>query len=212
MTLQEIKISTGNKQLFIAEVKTQSPFGFVSKYNWDDLFKIANEYGDIISIHVDSRWGGDLELVKKARDLTQKPILAKGFIQTAYDVEIARHHGANYTLQVGEEVPYYKRNYREEMLEKLFYEPLNKEHLYYIFKEKTNIVINKRNPQTGQTYNNYWERFYKKEDDFIKDIKLYNIFGGNVIQASGIKNKQDICDWAKGFIIGENLLEFVKTL
>ena len=65
----------------IAEVKTQSPFGFRSDKNRDELFAVANQIGDIISIHTDPRWGGSFELVKKARALTKKPILAKGIRQ-----------------------------------------------------------------------------------------------------------------------------------
>jgi indole-3-glycerol phosphate synthase len=48
----------------IAEVKTQSPFGFKSQKTWKELFKIASEAGDIISIHTDSRWGGSFDLLK----------------------------------------------------------------------------------------------------------------------------------------------------
>ena len=62
----------------IAEVKTQSPFGYKSDKSWDELFEVANKVGDIISIHTDRRWGGSFELLQKARSLTNKPILAKG--------------------------------------------------------------------------------------------------------------------------------------
>ena len=33
----------------IAEVKTQSPFGWKSDKNWDELFMIANKIGNIIT-------------------------------------------------------------------------------------------------------------------------------------------------------------------
>ncbi len=64
----------------IAEVKIQSPFGFKSEKSWDELFVIAEKAGDIISIHTDARWGGSFELIKKAKSLTKKQILAKGFM------------------------------------------------------------------------------------------------------------------------------------
>jgi len=35
----------------IAKVKTKSLFGFVSNKSWEELFTIANNIGDIISIH-----------------------------------------------------------------------------------------------------------------------------------------------------------------
>ena len=61
----------------IAEVKTASPFGWSSNRSWEELFDLANQYGDIISIHTDSRWGGSFDLLKQARQQTTKPILAK---------------------------------------------------------------------------------------------------------------------------------------
>ena len=39
----------------IAEVKTISPYGFKSDKSWEELFKIADEIGDIISVHTDKR-------------------------------------------------------------------------------------------------------------------------------------------------------------
>jgi indole-3-glycerol phosphate synthase len=67
----------------IAEVKTQSPFGFKSEKSWDELFAIADSVGDILSIHTDARWGGSFDLIQKAKSLTNKPILAKGIHATA---------------------------------------------------------------------------------------------------------------------------------
>lgn len=54
----------------VAEVKTESPFGFRSDKSWQELFDLAEALGDIISIHTDPRWGGSFELLKKARTLT----------------------------------------------------------------------------------------------------------------------------------------------
>jgi len=68
--------------LLIAEVKTESPFGFVSEKTWRQLFDIANKHGDIISIHTDKRWGGSFDLISKAKELTKKPVLAKGIHAT----------------------------------------------------------------------------------------------------------------------------------
>jgi len=85
----------------IAEVKTKSPFGFRSKKSWDELFRIANEHGDWLSIHTDPRWGGSFELIKKARSLTKKPILAKGIHRSDKDIKQALKLGANYVLVVG---------------------------------------------------------------------------------------------------------------
>ena len=85
----------------IAEVKTQSPFGWKSDKAWDELFQIANEIGDIISVHTDARWGGSFELLSKARSLTQKPILAKGIHRLDTEVQKAIALGADWVLVVG---------------------------------------------------------------------------------------------------------------
>lgn len=89
------------KPFVIAEVKTRSPFGFTSEKSWDDLFAIALQTGDMISIHTDPRWGGSLDLVRKARSLTRKPILAKGIHANDKDIEDALAAGADKVLVVG---------------------------------------------------------------------------------------------------------------
>jgi hypothetical protein len=71
--------------LLVAEVKTKSPFGFESHRSWDELFAIARLSGDIISIHVDERWGGSADDINRAKQalgemLISPPILAKGTI------------------------------------------------------------------------------------------------------------------------------------
>ena len=85
----------------IAEVKTKSPFGYVSGKDWAELFEIANIIGDIVSIHTDPRWGGSMELVKKARNLTSKPILAKGIHKSDDEIRQCLEAGADFVLVVG---------------------------------------------------------------------------------------------------------------
>lgn len=62
----------------IAEIKTKSPFGFVSLKSVDQQFELCEKYGDIISVHTNPNWGGSLQLVEEIRRRTKKPILAKG--------------------------------------------------------------------------------------------------------------------------------------
>lgn len=45
----------------IAEVKTKSPFGFVSEDSREVQLERAIRIGDIVSIHTDERWGGSFE-------------------------------------------------------------------------------------------------------------------------------------------------------
>src|SRR5262249_23380508 len=86
------------KPTIIAEVKTKSPFGFVSQRSWDELFQIADKVGDIISIHTDPRWGGSFDLITRARTLTKKPILAKGIHKKDSEVQKEIESGADFVL------------------------------------------------------------------------------------------------------------------
>jgi indole-3-glycerol phosphate synthase len=91
----------GNCVQFIAEVKPRLPSGWQSALSWGELFAIANEHGDMISVHTDPRWGGSMGLIARARRLTKKPILAKGIHATDDLVAKAFGAGADYVLVVG---------------------------------------------------------------------------------------------------------------
>lgn len=84
-----------------AEVKTGSPFGYEAQRSWDELFEIALRIGHTISVHTDPRWGGSFDLLRRARDLTDKPLLAKGIHATDDEVKQAVDCGANWVLIVG---------------------------------------------------------------------------------------------------------------
>lgn len=104
--------------IFIAEVKTKSPFGFIANKSWDELFDIANLYGNFLSIHVDEKWGGSQEVLRKAKSLTSIAILAKGIHSTDDQIVESLVNGANYVLVVG-------RLPRTDLLQHCFIEPLN---------------------------------------------------------------------------------------
>lgn len=87
--------------ILIAEVKTQSPYGYVAENSWDQQFAIADAVGDWISVHTDDRWGGSLDLVRKAAALTDKPILAKGIHERDEQLNDAFEAGAQFALVVG---------------------------------------------------------------------------------------------------------------
>jgi indole-3-glycerol phosphate synthase len=128
------------KPLLIAEVKTQSPFGFSSDKSWEELFEIANAHCDMISIHTDPRWGGSFELLTKARAMTGKPILAKGIHVTDEEVERALALGADKVLVVGR-VP-------AVHLEQCFIEPYTLAELRSL-PPGTSAVWNSRDLTTG---------------------------------------------------------------
>lgn len=176
--------------LIVAEVKTHSPFGWVSSYSWDELFEIANSVGDIISIHTDPRWHGSFELIKKARGLTNKPILAKGIHADDEDIEKALKAGADYVLVVGR-VPQVHQD-------KLWIEPNSIEELKAL-PNHLKAVWNARDLANG-----------KAKDATFADARA--AFSGWLCQASFITTKESIDPSAEAAIIGTNLPGFSSTL
>lgn len=178
------------KPLVILEVKTKSPYGFKSDKTWDELFEIAEKHADIISIHTNPWWAGSFDLIQKARLLTDKPILAKGFHYNDSDIERAVSCGADYVLVVGRTPDVHK--------DKLLIEPISFEDLKDI-PEDYKIVWNKRNLLDGSI---------KNED--IEDAR--DQFGGWICQASMIEKAGDIDPDVDAVLVGENIESFVNSL
>jgi indole-3-glycerol phosphate synthase len=174
----------------IAEVKTYSPFGWQSDNTWDELFKIASEIGDMISIHTDPRWHGSFDLIKKAKSLTNKPILAKGIHKKDSDIIEAIKSGADYVLVVGR-VP--KTN-----IEKCLIEPISVKQLKSL-PTNLKVVWNSRDLKTGGI----------KTETFQE---ARQIFSGWLCQASNIQLPSDIDKNADAILVGTNLPEFAKAL
>ena len=177
------------KTQIIAEVKTQSPFGWKSDKNWDELFKIANGIGDIISIHTDARLGGSFELLQKARSLTNKPILAKGIHGSDTDIAKAINIGADWILVVGR-IPTLH-------IEKCLVEPLTIDELKTI-PRNLRAVWNSRNLKDGSL----------KKETFTE---ARAIFTGWLCQASNIKTIDDIKEGADAVLVGTHLVEFAES-
>ena len=174
----------------IAEVKTKSPFGFKSKESWDELFSIADKIGDMISIHTDERWGGNYDLIRKARKLTSKLILAKGIHKNDEEVKKAIEAGADFVLVVGR-IP---KIYREKCL----IEVLNLEQ----FKD---IPLGTKAVWNGRDLEN---RKIKKET--FEEAR--EIWKGWLCQASFIKTWKDVREGTNAILVGENLVNFYKSL
>lgn len=174
----------------IAEVKTHSPFGWRSSQTWDELFRVANEVGDIISIHTDPRWHGSLDLIVKARRLTEKPILAKGIHASDSDITKAIDAGANYVLVVGR-IP-------GVHLDECFIEPNSLAELRTLDPE-ARVVWNSRDLETGGL----------KSETFVQARKLIS---GWLCQASNIKTLDDIEQTADAILIGEHLTDLYQDI
>ena len=172
----------------IAEVKTHSPFGWQSTQSWDELFTIADEVGDMISIHTDPRWHGSFELVQKARGLTHKPILAKGIHANDADITQALKAGADYVLVVGR-IP-------ATHLDKCILEPNSLAELAKLPSD-VKVIWNSRDLATGGL----------KTETFSQAREL---FKGWLCQASNIKTLQDIDQTADAVLIGTHLPELAK--
>jgi indole-3-glycerol phosphate synthase len=174
----------------IAEVKTNSPFGWTSDKSWDELFVIANSVGDMLSIHTDPRWGGSFDLIKKAKSLTDKPILAKGIHATDEDVVQAIEAGADKVLVVGR-VPLVHN-------EKCIIEPYTISELITL-DQNVQAVWNSRDLKTGGM----------KEESF-SDAR--ESFSGWLCQASNIETIADIQKGANAILVGTNIEKFAASL
>lgn len=173
-----------------AEVKTASPFGFESPYSWEELFRVADKIGDVISIHTDARWGGSFDLIQKAKLLTKKPILAKGIHARDEEVLRAIELGADYVLVVGRMPAVH--------LDKCLIEPHTLDELSQL-PLGTKAVWNSRDLNTGGL----------KEETFEQARELWD---GWLCQASNITTVADITPGADAVLVGSCLPEFAKSL
>jgi indole-3-glycerol phosphate synthase len=188
------KMSVASKSpIFIAEIKTISPFGYSSKEPFYKLMELAIEHGDWISVHDNALWGGDYDSISFVRKHTDKPILAKGIHGTDDSIRMALEHGADYVLVVGR-VP------DSEPLKKycLFEAPLD----YSKLTTTDKIVFNSRDLSTGEI-NMPWVN--GEITDFKKNKYEF------ICQASGISHINQVHPEADAFIVGQHLRKFVSS-
>lgn len=179
-----------NTVQIIAEVKTESPFGFKHNKSWEELFTVANTIGDIISVHTNIRWGGSLDLIRRAKLLTHKPILAKGIHATDNEIAQAIHAGADYVLVVGRIPTTYS--------DKCLIEPRTLDELKNI-PTNVKVVWNSRDLSDGSMKTETFEDARK-------------IFQGWMCQASNISTVQDIKEGANAILVGTKLIEFAASM
>lgn len=181
------------KPIFVAEIKTLSPYGFKSQYSEELLTDLAITSGDYVCVHTDPRWGGGMLKLKtiKQRLINRKQdqkLVAKGIHFSDDYIKAAFDNGADYVLVVGRVPNTY------EFIDKCWLEPLTPEQYNRFVEVRPDaIVLNFRDLTTGER--RAWDVEKKP-----KGIKL--------IQASHIQHPGDVKTWADGFIVGENLSLF----
>lgn len=180
------------RPLVIAEVKTESPFGFKSPHGWRTLLQDAVDVGDVVSIHVDPEWGGSLDLLHEARGKTDLPILAKGFHRTDDEIYESLGAGAQLVLVVGR-IPWWK------LLPFCLVEPLTIADAKSLPKD-TRIVWNQRNVFTGEPKAETFEEARAALDHLW------------MCQASFVKTIDDVSVHASAVLVGQHLPEFAEDL
>lgn len=189
------------KPIFIAEIKTQSPFGFKSELCFSELMELAVEHGDWVSVHTNALWGGDFDAISFVRRNTSKPILAKGIHSTNDDVRRALDHGADYVLVVDRFCnPMVKERFlRSQVLYECSYTQAKLMHFSFRSPEKYKFVCNSRNLSTGKFYP------HSQLQEFIQA-------GLWTCQASKIHRPSDVRVGVNAFIVGQALPQFCAKL
>lgn len=190
-----------NKPIFIAEIKTKSPFGFESKYCFKALADYAIKYGDWVSVHTNALWNGSFDALNYVRGLTNKPILAKGIHSKNDEIRKAFEYGADYVLVVDRII---EKDSGGINVDRIIHElGINIQDIPQLYAcEPLKYAYNSRNLKTGLP---------KKLNDYAKYRQAYKW----ICAASGIRTPKDIqinysnCD---AYIVGENLVDFCQKL
>lgn len=193
------------RPLFIAEVKTRSPFGFTSPHPWGQLLHMAIEHGDVVAVHTDERWGGSFaHLAEAARvlgkvgfpdrphpDRNRPLLLAKGLHPSDDDVRHCLDCGADIVLVVG-------RPPARELAPVCIWEPTTFDDLRCVRSHAQRVMWNERDLIRGG----------RKHSGTISDAR--SVHAGWLGQASFIRSPTDVHAEVDAFIVGEHLPSFVK--
>jgi indole-3-glycerol phosphate synthase len=207
-----------DNKIFIAEIKTISPFGFKSNYDYEFLKQLSIENGDWISIHTDPLWGGhfvDIVNVKNTMLKLSKPycdrkILAKGIHSKDSDIKRCLDNGADYVLVVGRIPP--QGNLSQCLMEPSDHDQLKD--LAYIdsVNRSAGLVLNRRDLITGYdkwtpvggnfSWVTHWANSFNELKEKVK-VPIY--------QASGIYSMNEVHPKVDGFMVGQNLPTFIVS-
>lgn len=200
-------METTSNPIFIAEIKTVSPFGFgyKSQFTFVEQMEYAIHYGDWISVHDNALWGGDYDTISFVRNYTNKPILAKGIHGSDESIRMALEHGANYVLVVNR-IPKDFSLYNRCLFEWNDYNSFLREFDYNSSILCDKHVYNSRDLRTGHKKN------IDELDKFINHRTSQFLNKMWVCQASNIRTMKDVKDGVSAFIVGTHLREFCQTL
>lgn len=176
----------------VAEVKTKSPFGFVSKTPKDEQLKLAKMVGDIVSIHTGMDFGGSFRWLRRViEENPNTEILAKGMHREDRVIKEIARLGADHILVFGK-IP----RVHEDLC---WVEPLDLAQLKKIPKG-FKVMWNARN---------FGDQGRPKKETFEQ---ARDIWDGWLCQASFIRSVVDIKPGADAVLVGENLVGFSESL
>lgn len=176
------------KPLFIAEVKTKSPWGWESPLPRARLLEIAVKLGDWVAIHTDPAWGGSFGYLRHARRLMspEQSLVAKGIHPTDNDVARAFEYGADYVLVV-DHVPKVQPH-------RCLIEPTDVD-MFYRLPKGSMAVWNSRDLTTGGL-----------KTQTFDDARA--AWSGWLCQASNLRSAADVHPSADAFLVGTALAEW----
>lgn len=171
------------RHVVVGEVKTSSPFSpsWPPKRDRVETLLWLDSWCDIISVHTDEHWGGCYAWLAKAKLITTKPILAKGFHPSQAHVNHAFGCGADYCLTVGWWNGDPRCWHEVESLSEI------------ATSLAPRVVWNARDPRTGLARP-------ESLDDVVAARR-----GGWLCQASSIRSPSDVHPHADAVLIGEAL-------
>lgn len=198
-------LDTG-KTAFILECKKASPSkGLIREdFDLDYIASVYNEYANAISVLTDEKYfQGDFEFLPRVRSQVKQPVICKDFMVDTYQVNLARHYGADailLMLSVLDDSQYHElANVAHALGMGVLTEVSNEEELHRAVALKAKVIgINNRNLRDLST-------------DLNRTKQLGPLLpkGTIIISESGIYTHQqvrDLAQYANGFLIGSSLM------
>jgi len=200
-------ISKKDKNInLIAEIKKASPSEGIIRRDFDveNIAQIYDKYADAISVITDNKFFlGELDSIKKVREVSSLPILCKDFIVNGYQIYEARFYGADAILLIADVLTLKEINQFIDIAESLEMDVLlenkNKSDLGKSLQTNAHIIgINNRDLSDFSI-------------DIDKTKQLSNICKDRIIVSeSGIDAKEDIdflSEFADAVLVGTSFMK-----